>query len=63
MTDWMASPALPRGLSFEDRIYLSPAGMMAGEVASAAIAAGRALRLAGGPLAFAEKREPVWKAR
>ncbi len=51
-----ASPALPRGLSHEglaQRLYLGPAGTLAGSAAAAAVASGRGWGLAGGPLAFA----------
>lgn len=53
------SPALPRGLSFvaaqgglEGRLYVGPAGIVAGKTAAAAIASSQAWSLAGGPLAF-----------
>ncbi len=51
-----ASPALPRGLSHEGlagRLYLGPAGTLAGSAGAAAIASGRGWGLAGGPLVFA----------
>jgi dihydropteroate synthase len=59
------SPAPPRGFAAfapESPLRLRPAGLLEGAVAAAAIEQGRALPLAGGPLAFAEvealAREP-----
>jgi len=53
------SPALPRGLFFvggdsgpEGRLYVGPAGIVAGATAAAALASGQAWSLAGGSLAF-----------
>lgn len=51
------SPAPPRGFAAfapESPLRLRPAGLLEGAVAAAAIEQGRALPLAGGPLAFAE---------
>jgi dihydropteroate synthase len=51
------SPAPPRGFAAfapESPLRLRPAGLLEGAVATAAIEQGRALPLAGGPLAFAE---------
>ncbi|MBL27083.1 MAG: dihydropteroate synthase [Rhodospirillaceae bacterium] len=47
------SPAPPRGFSVGDRFYLRPISLLHGPEAGAAVAAGSALPLAGGPGAFA----------
>ena len=50
------SPGLPRGSCLEadavSEIALQPTGLLTGDAASRAVAAGSALRLAGGPVAF-----------
>lgn len=55
----VASPTLPRGFAYpgEDlarRLYVAPTGITAGAAAGAAIAAGTAWPLAGGPLMFTQ---------
>jgi len=52
---FVASPALPRGLSHEGlerRLYVAPVGTLAATSGGAAIAAGQGWSLAGGPLSF-----------
>ncbi|MDA8231907.1 MAG: dihydropteroate synthase [Magnetospirillum sp.] len=59
------SPALPRGLAWDEaaiagRLYLMPAGIVAGERAAAAVVAGNGWPIAGGPLAFSSAAA-VWR--
>ncbi len=53
MTQPSRRPALPRGVASSARLYLRPIALADAEAASALTADGRALPLAGGPLAFA----------
>lgn len=54
----VARPTLPRRLALDGdlsrRLYLAPAGIAAGKAAEAAVAAGTAWPLAGGPLMFTQ---------
>ena len=53
MSAFHRCPALPRGIVRDGpAFYVLPTGLVAGEVAVAAVASGRARPLAGGPLAF-----------
>ncbi|MDP6352207.1 MAG: dihydropteroate synthase [Alphaproteobacteria bacterium] len=50
--DIVRSPALPRGFDDSERLYLRPIGLVRGPESAPAIAQGRAVPLAGGPVAF-----------
>ncbi len=52
MIDCLRSPALPRGVSRQARVYLRPLGFVTGAAAEGALDSGAGRRLAGGRLVF-----------